>query len=274
MKITPSLLLIILFVSCASGKEMTFIGSTPANHVVRSFLGIPFSDSVDFIRWKVTLQNDKYTLSCNYGIGKPNRNGFMNGGSSVELKGDLRKEKNSYYFQRGNKTLKMVELNPNLLHLLNEDNSLLVGNDGWSYTLNVEKPSNTDRINITSKQAAFKDSMAFEGRTPCGVPGIIAPGRECYKLKWYIVFYSNGKKNEPGVFKILGTPWRKEGGKAGSWKIITGKNGRIIYQMNDEKGNAFIYLLKLDENILAFTDNQGRLLVGDEDFSYTLNRTW
>lgn len=57
----------------------------------------------------------------------------------------------------------------------------------------------------------------------------------------------------------------------GSWKIIAGKNGRTIYQLNDEDGNGFLYLLKLDEHVLVFTDAKGKLLVGDEDFSYTLN---
>ena len=65
---------------------------------------------------------------------------------------------------------------------------------------------------------------------------------------------------------------RKEGGKKGSWEITKGKNGRITYQLNDEKGKGFLYLLKLDENILAFTDAHGNLLVGDLDFSYMLNK--
>jgi hypothetical protein len=54
---------------------------------------------------------------------------------------------------------------------------------------------------------------------------------------------------------------------------MAGKNGRIIYQLNDEKENGFLYLLKLDEHILVFTDANGKLLVGDEDFSFTLNNT-
>ena len=40
----------------------------------------------------------------------------------------------------------------------------------------------------------------------------------------------------------------------------------------DEKGKPFIHLLKLDEGVLIFTDAAGNLLVGDLDFSYTLNR--
>jgi hypothetical protein len=271
MKISFTFLFFLIIVSCGSGKENTYRGSTPAANVIRSFLGISLSDSIDFIRWKLILRDKQYRLQCNYGIGKPNTNGFINGGKKIELNGGLKKEKIYYQLQHGNKTLKLAELNADLLHLLNTDNSLLTGNAGWSYTLNNITPSGTDRINITAKQSPLKDSMTFEGRTPCDVPGIIPAGTACYKLKWRIILFSNSEKNKPGYYKIYGTPWRREGGITGNWEIIT-KDGRIIYQLNDEKGNEFIYLLKLDEHTLLFTDAHGKLLVGNEDFSYTLNR--
>jgi hypothetical protein len=272
MKIISAFLSILLIVSCASGKEKTYTGSTPADIVIRTFLGIPLSDSVDFIRWKLIFRDNRYNLECNYGIGKPNTNGFFNGSKKIELSGALKEEKNNYELINGNKTLKVAELNTDLLHLLNTDNSLLIGNGGWSYTLNNITPSVTDQINMAAKQTVLKDSMAFEGRTPCNVPGVIPRGMECYKLKWYIVLYANTEKNEPGTYKVYGTPYRKAGGKTGNWKIITGKDGRIIYQLDDDNGNGFLYLLKLDEHILVFTDANGKLLVGDHDFSYTMNR--
>jgi hypothetical protein len=272
MKRLPAFLFIFFFASCASGKEKTFTGSTPADAVVRSFLEISLSDSVDFIRWKLILRDNQYHLQCNYGIGKPNTNGFINGGKKIELSGSMEKEKNYYQFRNGNKTLKVAELNTDLFHLLNADNSLLVGNGGWSYTLNNVTPAGSDEINITAKHIVLKDSMTFDGRTPCNVPGVIDPGTLCYKLKWRVVLYANAQKNKPGTYKIYGTPYRSAGGRTGNWKIIAGKNGRIIYQLNDDKGNGFLYLLKLDEHILVFTDAHQKLLVGNEDFSYTLNR--
>ena len=57
-------------------------------------------------------------------------------------------------------------------------------------------------------------------------------------------------------------------------RIITGQNGQTIYQLNDDKGSAFLYLLKLDEHILVFPDARGKPLVCNEDFSYTLNGRW
>jgi hypothetical protein len=103
-------------------------------------------------------------------------------------------------------------------------------------------------------------------------PVLFPAGMLCYKLKWYIVLYANAENNAESTYRVYGTPWRKAGGRTGKWKIINGKDGRIIYQLNDDNGHGFIYLLKLDENILVFTDANGNLLVGDEDFAYTVNR--
>ncbi|MES1218423.1 MAG: hypothetical protein ABUT20_23150 [Bacteroidota bacterium] len=274
MKIISSFALMILFCSCASGKDKIYTGSTPADRVIRSFLGIPISDSVDFIRWKINMQGDTYSLKCNYGVGKPNTNGFINGGKKIDLNGPLKKDKNYYSILNGDRILKIAELNPSLLYLLDEDNSLLIGNGGWSYTLNIVPVSESDEINIMPKSTLVKDSMAFEGRTPCRGFASIPPGTLCYKLKWHVVFYTDIKTQKPTTYQMNGTAYRSVGAKSGTWEIITGKDNRIIYKLNSEKENAPLYLLKLDENVLIFTDEQGKLLVGDEDFSYTLNRRW
>jgi hypothetical protein len=266
MKVFSVFLSFLILVSCANGNEKTFIGSTPADPVVRSFLGISLYDSVDFIRWKLVLLDDSYQLQCNYGIGKPNTNGFINGGKKIELSGGAEKEKNYYRLKNGTASLQFVELNTNLLHVLGADKNMLIGNGGWSFTLNNTSPVVTDEISIQSKLNMPEDSIIFEGRTPCKVPGVIPEGTQCYKLKWRITFYTNKE------YKILGTAWRKENGQPGHWSITTGKNGRIIYELSDAKGNKILYLLKADENILLFTDAHGNLLTGDEDFSYTLNR--
>ena len=272
MNIIATIFSFILFVSCTSAKETNYTASTPAAPIVREFLGISSTDSIDFIRWKLSLTDIKYSLECNYGIGKPNTNGFYDGGKKITFSGTVKREGYNYTLVNGNKSLKLAELNLNLLHVLNNDNTLLVGNGGWSYVLNNMAPSATNKFNMMAKQMVLKDSIVFEGRTPCGVPHIIEPGKECYKLKWYLVLYPT-KTNEPATYRILGTPYRREdGGKKGNWKITTGKDGRIVYQLNDENENPFIYLLKLDEGVLMFTDAKGNLLVGDHDFSYALNR--
>lgn len=274
MKSIAIFLSIFLIVSCTSGsgKEKTYTASTPAGAVVKKFLGIPLSDSVDFIRWELFIRDNHYHLHYNYGISKPNTNGFINGGVKMELSGEWKKKDNYYLLQNGTKSLLIAELNEDLLHLGDSSNSLLVGNGGWSYTLNNTTPAGAHQLNLIAGPSVLKDSMVFDGRTPCGVPGIIPPGRECYKLKWRIILYADADKNIPATFKILATQWRQEGNLTGNWVIITSKNNRTIYQLNDEKGKGFLYLLKADDRILLFSDASGKLLTGDEDFSYTLNR--
>ncbi len=274
MKICLIFFSFVIFNSCAKAKENNFTGSTPAGNVVKDFLGIPLADSVDFIRWNITLDNDRYHLFCHYGIGKPNTNGFINDGKKIAFKAELEKKGNYYQLRNGDKVLILAELNGNLLHIADNSNSLLTGNGGWSYTLNKVSPSATSQVNIFSQQNILKDSVAYIGRTPCKIPGIVPAGTTCYKLKWSIVLYAGAANNETGTYRMNGTPYYEKGGITGKWKIVTGKNNRIIYQLNDDNGKALIYLLKLDENILVFTDEQGNLLVGDGDFSYTLNSKW
>src|SRR5215210_1613895 len=108
MKTISPFLSILILVSCASGKEVNYTGSTPAAEVIRSFLGIPLADSIDFIRWKLMIRDNSYELQCNYGIGKPNTNGFYNGGEKIGLTGECRKEKNYFEFRNGSKILKAV----------------------------------------------------------------------------------------------------------------------------------------------------------------------
>jgi len=267
MKFINILLSFFLFASCASGKEKIYTGSTPTGTVVKSFLGIPLPDSIDFCRWKLFLNDDNYRLECNYGISKPNTNGFMNGGKKIEIAGVLKKDKSIYQLTYGNKILKLAELNADLLHLLDNGNQMLVGNDGWSYTLSNITPANTGQSNIVATGTVLKDSMTFTGRTPC--PGI-DDRSNCYKLKWTVVLYADAKTNQPAGCRIRGTI-NEHIPKTGSWKIITAKDGRIMYHLNSENKKP-IYFVKMDENILLFTDADGKLLVGNEDFSYTLNR--
>jgi hypothetical protein len=89
---TISLLVFIVFTTGANGKEI-YTGSTPANAIVKSFLGIPLSDSVDFIRWKLVTGGDRYSIHCDYGIGKPNTKRFIDP-RSIDASGPLTKENN------------------------------------------------------------------------------------------------------------------------------------------------------------------------------------
>jgi len=276
MKLIATLLSLTLLFSWANSKETNYTASTPAAPLVRKFLGISLTDSIDFIRWKLSITENKYSLECIYGIGKPNTNGFYDGGKKIAFSGKIKKEKNNYLLINNNKTLKLAELNNNLLHILNNDNTLLIGGGGWSYVLNNTTPSLTNKVNMIAKQTSYRDSVAFQGRTPCGDFSINHPGNGCIKMKWYIVLYANAVKNEPTTYLLNRSHMfpLEYPGKKGTWKIIEGKDGRIIYELTPDKETIHTYLLKLDDGVLIFTDANGNLLVGDHDFSYTLNRSF
>ena len=273
MKIAFSFLFA-LITSCTNGKEIIYIGSTPANNVVKTFLGIPLADSVDFIKWKLVFGENRYRLNCQYGIGKQNTNGFINGGKRIELNGILKKDGNYYHLESGNRKLTMIAWNVNLIHPVDKNNNPLIGTGGFAYTLSIEKPLLTDEVNLISKQNALKDSMTFVGRTPCGEFSINRTGPNCNKLKWKIVLYADPRTHEPTTYLLNRSSMipLEYPGKTGTWKIITGKDGRIIYELKPDHEIIPTFLLKLDENILVFTDSKGNLLVGDGDFSFTLSR--
>lgn len=250
-------LFFLLLTSFVYGKEI-YIGSTPANAIVKKFLSIPVKDSVDFIRWKLVTGSEQYSLHCDYGIGKPNTNGFIDP-KKIDRSGKLTREGNFYRLHYNNLYIEFAILNENVLHFANPDKSLMRGNGGWSYTLFTSGGSKP--IMIKPKPITLPDSMIFQGRTPCRefTKLGLRLSDNCYKMKWGLVLYS--VKGKPSTYRARGyvNP------VTGTWKF---KNGMIIL----EAVNNPVYLIMPDENILLFTDAKWNLLQGDEDFGYTLNR--
>lgn len=272
MKAISLLSLLFILVFERSGKEKAYAASTPADALVKRFLAIPLTDSIDYIEWKILLRDNDYTIHCHYKI-ETGSSGVSNNNRTLEFLGKLSKDENFYILHNQNNTLKLAILNENLLHISHADNSLLVGNGGWSYTINSVHLINANGLSVKVKPTAIKDSIVFVGRTPCGVPGVVREGVECFKLKWKIVFYGSSRNNQPARCVVYATPYRKEGSKQGTWKMHMDTSGRIRYILSDEKGKPFLYLEKADENILLFTDPDGKILTGDKDYSFTLNRS-
>jgi hypothetical protein len=68
--------------------------------------------------------------------------------------------------------------------------------------------------------------------------------------------------------------YKKENPRTGTWHIEKGtKTNReaSVYRL-DQDGKPPIFLQKLDDNILFFLDQNKNLMIGNRDFSYTLNR--
>lgn len=130
-----------------------FIGSTPCGQSSKPLQGIPANADCEFIKWELTLHQDPgtfvptvYNLTYWYGMSKAGTTGFIGGGTKVETKG-------KWTLLKGTKTnphailyrldpdkpalsISFVKLSDKVLHLLDNDTRLMIGNGGFSYTLN------------------------------------------------------------------------------------------------------------------------------------------
>ena len=116
----------------------------------------------------------------------------------------------------------------------------------------------------------------FVGRTPCRelVKQLQIQTPDCMKLKWKLTLYQDAS-GKPSTYHLARTGHRQSLIE-GKWVIIKGTPSdaeAIIYQLDPGMPDRSLLLLKGDENVLFFLDHSRNLLVGNEEFSYTLNRT-
>src|SRR5687768_13130560 len=198
---STKILLAVLIICCAAVNAcsqtesanqpraaVVLVGSTAGDSSIKSLLTIPPDTKVEFIRWDLTLDNGEnnentFALNINFGESQPNTSGFKGGGQKLSFQGTYAVSKSAdaglngeIYQLKSDKlpaTISMVELNDNLFHLLTPQNRLMVGNDGWSYTLNRNQPlANTSFAlpSFTASSALLNDTarqVIFGGRTPC-----------------------------------------------------------------------------------------------------------
>lgn len=263
------MLFVILTGNFASAKDLDYTASTPAGAELRDFLGINQGDSLDFIRWSLRIIDNKtFELECKYGISRPNTNGFIDE-KKVKLSGVAEVNGARMVLKHKLKSLAMLVLNENIIHLLNKDGTMMIGNAGWSYTLNAMQKVPTQELKLASFKNHFDDSVVFIGRTPCrGIEELMIKKTrpECYKKKWIISLYKEKPDANSGTYKI-GTVDTRDG----KWTLKKEKSNNIIYSLDLNNGNT-IDLLQTDANIVYIMDPTGGLMVGDHDFSYSLSR--
>jgi hypothetical protein len=188
-----------------------------------------------------------------------------------------------------NGALALAEVGPGALHILNADRSLMVGDGGYSYTLNrtenaeegVDAQAARSQPEMSYELTTVEDGPdllgIFEGRTPC--QGIardlkmpVPPA--CTKLKWRVTLYRNAESLEPTTYKAEGGLF-PGGPREGQWTLVHGNQqdaNAIVYRLGTREGEPALLLLKGDDNVLFFLDQNEILLVGNSDYSYTLNR--
>lgn len=130
-----------------------FVGATPCDPVARQMLSIPANLDCEMIKWKLALRRDPrnqqpymFALNYTYGMTKPGTQGFMDEGISKEMSGkwDIAENKRKtpgksiLTLQPESSAVKLsfLQLNDQMLHLLDPKENLMIGNGGFSYTLN------------------------------------------------------------------------------------------------------------------------------------------
>jgi hypothetical protein len=130
-----------------------FIASTPCSIGTRPLPGIPMNQDCELMQWDLKLFEDRlkktpseFVLHYSFGMPLNNTHGMIGGGTSRELKG-------SWIVIQGNPSnrraiifrlvdsatgniISLLKLNDDLLHLLDSEGHLMIGNAAWSYTLN------------------------------------------------------------------------------------------------------------------------------------------
>ncbi len=280
-----------------SHEIVSFTGATPSDSVINQMLDIPVEVRSDFIKWnlQLTFKTEKafFRLDLLYGVAQPNTSGFIGGGTSKTIEGhfSVSKKRNGdhrviYYLnsEQLSSAIMLGEINGNILHVLSPEKKLMVGNGGWSYTLNRNQPFAKDTIahHFDSHQpmthSETLSTQIYIGRTPCQ-DFAKAYGwevsRDCFKLKWKLTLYGDAAIPETLAYKLQHTG-KRDRAITGKWKIIKGIPSDpevLIYQLDPDIPGKNLRFLVGDENVLFFLNKEDHHFAGNGDFSYTLNRS-
>jgi hypothetical protein len=268
-----------------------FVGSSPCGDPLGKLFDIP-ADANPPVRWTLTLFQDPkskaptvYKLTAEYDSAKPPAAGKV-ATKSKEGRWSVGKGTKSdtdavVYELAG--TVNFLKVGDDVLHAMNPDRTLAVGNGGWSYSLNrstaaekvvppsVESGRPDESYTISSLASGENVFAVFEGRTPRGIARAMKIDTEDrMKAKWRLTLYQDSKTKTPTTYKIEGTLYRKEA-REGTWSVVRDK-GAEVYQLSKTTTQAELLLLKGDDNVLFFLGQDRKPLVGHANFSYTLNR--
>src|SRR5688500_5053517 len=117
----------------------------------------------------------------------------------------------------------------------------------------------------------------YEGRSPCAeIRKLLnVPGHDdCIKIKWQLILFQDPVTRAPTTYALGGFAWRNPP-KTGKWAIARGTKedpNAVVYQLDPDQPQGFLSFMEADENILLFLGKDREFLVGNADFSYTLNR--
>ena len=106
-------------------------------------------------------------------------------------------------------------------------------------------------------------------------------------VEWKLTLYKNPVTQKPTRYKLTGinrfsvretNMYSQPGTKTdseGNWTIARGTKANpdaVLYQLNPDKPGIMISLVKLSDHLLHVLDHDGKLMIGNEFWSYTLTR--
>lgn len=129
-----------------------YVGSTPCSQGTRPLPGMSATTDCELMQWTLTLHRQasgsqvpaRFTLHCAYGMSQPGTTGFVGGGEKMDMEGTWAIKQTpstphlpivELHDRKTNKTITFAKLSDDLLHLLDSDQRLMIGNAAWSYTL-------------------------------------------------------------------------------------------------------------------------------------------
>jgi len=282
-----------------------FEGITPCSAQTSPLPQIPEDTNCEQMIWKFTLYQDSatgapttYQLDAAYGVPKQNTNGLDDDGTPITMEGNwgimkgTDTDANAVIYQLNPEdpqmTISFLKVDEDILHVLHPDMRLMVGNAGWSYTINrtdnrpaprivvpAEPPSSSSPLVIPPQPEGSTVLGVFEGRTPCdevvfeftGIP----PHAGCMKVKWQLTLYQEQNTGAPVTYLFRGTSMVR----TGTWTILHGTKtdpDAVVYQLRADDSLQITSFLSVGDDHLFLLDGELNPLVGNALFSYTLSR--
>ena len=288
-----------------SSLRGVFEGTTACSSLTRPLPQIPEDTDCELMIWKIMLYQDAatgapttYTLESTYGPSQPNSLGPAGGGTPISMDGkwsivkgtksDPEADVYQLYSEDSHIAVSFVKMSEDILHVLNPDKTLMLGNAAWSYTLNrtdnlpaipmdgpVGSGPEATRPPIPTMPPGSSVLGAYEGRSPCHEIVFeilkVAPFPNCLKIKSRLTLYQDAATGAPTGYMYMGTSTIREG----TWTILEGTKDdpdAVVYQLHLEDSKEPVSFLKADENHLFLLDRDLNLLVGNALFSYTISR--
>ncbi len=289
-------LILLTRMSSGTGRlssETVLVGCTPGDPLMKSILDILPITNVDFIRWNIILKtlqdgSNTFVINLTFGEAKQKTLDFEGGGEKLSFDGyyTIRhviegKIDKIIYTLHSNKVnpINLLKINDNLFHFLSPGDQLMIGNQRWSYTLNRKVPVESDILPVLAMPSELlKDTdrqVTFEGRTPyikSTAENDFAQG--CSKIRWFLTLNRDPVSLQPTTYKLLQTSDTNIE-LEGNWTIIKGSpsdSDAVIYILDPDKPGKSLSLFVADENVIFFLDESNRLITGNSDFSFTLNK--